>query len=395
MPKVSYHDSSGIERTVDLGSEPLLIGRSSECQIQTQDGLVSRRHARIFYDGGYWIEDLGSANGVFIDNQRVPRAPLRPGDTALCGSLTIRLLPEIRPTGSAGRSQVVPMPPSAASSSLMLGGGAASAGTQPPAAMAVQPPPLPPSTLSPLQGTGAAAEALAQVQRELSDERRRRSDLEVALSQAQGQAREASAALSQAQSKAQGAERERDKLQQQCDKLQADLRSVLSGQSSAPAAPAAAPAAGDAEALAQLQEKLRLAERKIEQLSSDPRRKAGQPAAAAPPVAAAPPAPPPGPSPELTAALDQLREVERERDLLRQRVSQGGYGAAPAPVAAAAPALPARVRELLTQIKDGLADLGGSLRALSALGPDAEPAQESVKQVRTHLDEVLTLLPKG
>ena len=119
MPKVSYHDSSGIERTVDLGSEPLLIGRSSECQIQTQDGLVSRRHARIFYDGGYWIEDLGSANGVFIDNQRVPRAPLRPGDTALCGSLTIRLLPEIRPTGGAGRSQVVPMPPSAASSSLI------------------------------------------------------------------------------------------------------------------------------------------------------------------------------------------------------------------------------------------------------------------------------------
>ena len=47
MPKVSYHDSSGIERTVDLGSEPLLIGRSSECQIQTQDGLCSRRHARV------------------------------------------------------------------------------------------------------------------------------------------------------------------------------------------------------------------------------------------------------------------------------------------------------------------------------------------------------------
>ena len=44
--------------------------------------------------------------------------------------------------------------------------------------------------------------------------------------EAQGQAREASAALSQAQSKAQGAERERDKLQQQCDKLQADLATL-------------------------------------------------------------------------------------------------------------------------------------------------------------------------
>ena len=41
-------------------------------------------------------------------------------------------------------------------------------------------------------------------------------------------------------------------------------------------------------------------------------------------------------------------------------------------------------------------DLGiGRCTMIVAERADAEPAQESVKQVRTHLDEVLTLLPKG
>jgi len=46
---------------------------------------VSRRHARIVFEDGQWIiEDLGSANGLFIDGHRIDRAPLElGGDFAL------------------------------------------------------------------------------------------------------------------------------------------------------------------------------------------------------------------------------------------------------------------------------------------------------------------------
>ena len=72
--------SDGIDRVLNLGAEPVLIGRANECQIQTQDAMVSRRHARIIWDGNYWIEDIGSSNGVHLGNDRVKRAPFRPGD---------------------------------------------------------------------------------------------------------------------------------------------------------------------------------------------------------------------------------------------------------------------------------------------------------------------------
>lgn len=101
MPKLIYQDSTGVERSIVLGTEPLLIGRSAECQVQTQDAMVSRRHARIFWDGGYQIEDLGSSNGVYVGQDKVQKAPFRPGDNVTCGSLVIRMVPDMRqPTSS-------------------------------------------------------------------------------------------------------------------------------------------------------------------------------------------------------------------------------------------------------------------------------------------------------
>ena len=75
MPKLVYHDSSGAAGTVEMGTQTILIGRAVECQIQTQDALVSRKHARVVYDGLYWIEDLGSSNGTF--RRLVGPEPLR------------------------------------------------------------------------------------------------------------------------------------------------------------------------------------------------------------------------------------------------------------------------------------------------------------------------------
>ena len=43
---------------MDIGADPVLIGRAPECQIRSQDGLVSRRHAQITVSRGVarWYE---------------------------------------------------------------------------------------------------------------------------------------------------------------------------------------------------------------------------------------------------------------------------------------------------------------------------------------------------
>src|SRR5207237_386632 len=50
-----------------------IIGRGEGCDIVLEDGSVSRRHARLARDerGHYRIEDLGSANGTFVDGARI------------------------------------------------------------------------------------------------------------------------------------------------------------------------------------------------------------------------------------------------------------------------------------------------------------------------------------
>jgi len=67
--------------------EPQLIGRSTEA-LPITDGTVSRRHAELTPDDGTWyVRDLESANGTFVNSARITqRTRLSPGDQIRCGS---------------------------------------------------------------------------------------------------------------------------------------------------------------------------------------------------------------------------------------------------------------------------------------------------------------------
>lgn len=64
-----------------------VIGRDPSATARIDDASVSARHATLlFEDGGWWIEDLDSRNGTFVDEARVSgRAPLRNGATVQLG----------------------------------------------------------------------------------------------------------------------------------------------------------------------------------------------------------------------------------------------------------------------------------------------------------------------
>jgi RND superfamily putative drug exporter len=86
---------AALGRRIELGSE-LLIGRAGDEEGRlADDAEVSRRHARIARDPGgrLVIEDLGSANGTWVDGERLtgPR-PLSPGDTITVGRTTLEVV---------------------------------------------------------------------------------------------------------------------------------------------------------------------------------------------------------------------------------------------------------------------------------------------------------------
>lgn len=58
-----------------------VIGRSEECNICVPAEEISRRHAQVKPTAdGLAVEDLGSANGTFINGQKVQNGLLKPGD---------------------------------------------------------------------------------------------------------------------------------------------------------------------------------------------------------------------------------------------------------------------------------------------------------------------------
>jgi predicted component of type VI protein secretion system len=96
-----------------LEGDQLTVGRDATNEIVINDAEISRRHARLTFQGGkYVLEDLGSTNGTFVNGQRLagPRV-LKAGEVVQFGE-QIMLVFEVT-TVDAGATMVSPRASSA------------------------------------------------------------------------------------------------------------------------------------------------------------------------------------------------------------------------------------------------------------------------------------------
>jgi pSer/pThr/pTyr-binding forkhead associated (FHA) protein len=92
LPKELVVSDENGRRTIPL-KDSLTVGRAATCDVVVSDTYVSNVHARIFQrDGGWWLEDLGSTNGTYMNRTRVssPTA-IGPGDEVRLGKATLEL----------------------------------------------------------------------------------------------------------------------------------------------------------------------------------------------------------------------------------------------------------------------------------------------------------------
>jgi MFS family permease/pSer/pThr/pTyr-binding forkhead associated (FHA) protein len=80
--------SDGSEREFELPASAITIGKSEDNQLRITDGAISRRHAAVEPKGGdLVIKDLGSLNGIYVNDRRVSEQGhvLRDGDRVEIG----------------------------------------------------------------------------------------------------------------------------------------------------------------------------------------------------------------------------------------------------------------------------------------------------------------------
>jgi predicted component of type VI protein secretion system len=99
MAKVILKFKEAVLQEIPLEKEKLMIGRKGDNDIAIDNMAVSGNHAQIVKEGdSFFIEDLGSLNGTFVNGRKVTKTELFKGDTVLIGLHTLDFISEkVRP----------------------------------------------------------------------------------------------------------------------------------------------------------------------------------------------------------------------------------------------------------------------------------------------------------
>ncbi len=90
MPRLLVIRGADEGKQFELAEALVTLGREASNLIRLHDTEVSRRHAEFRrVDGGWSLLDTGSANGTYVNNQRVTEAMLQAGDQITIGQTTL------------------------------------------------------------------------------------------------------------------------------------------------------------------------------------------------------------------------------------------------------------------------------------------------------------------
>ena len=83
---------SGVEKSYPMRQLAMTIGRSDQCDISVKDSSMSGKHAEISkINGEIKVRDMGSANGIYLNGERVEEAELFDGDVLRLGQTSVRI----------------------------------------------------------------------------------------------------------------------------------------------------------------------------------------------------------------------------------------------------------------------------------------------------------------
>lgn len=93
MGYIRVYLGSELKKQFELGEDRVTIGRTEDNVLVLAEEGISRQHAAIEYQNGeYFIVDLGSQNGVFLNNEKVDKAALKYWDEIQIHNFVIKFM---------------------------------------------------------------------------------------------------------------------------------------------------------------------------------------------------------------------------------------------------------------------------------------------------------------
>jgi pSer/pThr/pTyr-binding forkhead associated (FHA) protein len=86
MPKIILKFNEAVLKEIPLDREQLTIGRKPDNDLVIDNPAVSGHHAKLArVQSVYFLEDLGSTNGTFVNEKKIDKKQLRDGDRVMVG----------------------------------------------------------------------------------------------------------------------------------------------------------------------------------------------------------------------------------------------------------------------------------------------------------------------
>jgi diguanylate cyclase (GGDEF)-like protein len=90
---IKIYPANPLDRPLELSDEIVRIGRDDICELQLEEDSISRQHAEIVHSRGTWfLRDLQSTNGTFLNEQRCQESRIQSGDRVRFGNQIFKFI---------------------------------------------------------------------------------------------------------------------------------------------------------------------------------------------------------------------------------------------------------------------------------------------------------------
>ncbi len=103
MPKLLLKFNAAVIKEINFDKPSLTVGRKDDNDIVIDNPAISGHHCKLTMEGGgYFIEDLESTNGTFVNEKRIKKSGLHDGDVVSLAKHALVFLNEAEAAAQAG-----------------------------------------------------------------------------------------------------------------------------------------------------------------------------------------------------------------------------------------------------------------------------------------------------
>ncbi|HCC47331.1 MAG TPA: hypothetical protein DEQ38_04330 [Elusimicrobia bacterium] len=109
MHKLMLKFEAAFIREIKLDKPAFTLGRKPDNDIVLDNAAVSGHHAKMYESGGTWfVEDLNSTNGTFVNGKKTLKCGLKPGDIVTLVKYSLVFADEAAAVAHAPAEQTLP-----------------------------------------------------------------------------------------------------------------------------------------------------------------------------------------------------------------------------------------------------------------------------------------------